>query len=240
MDRAMMVFDACNFYPVIGLKVLEQKSLIKVSYGRFEMHDLIEEMAHYIVRGEHPNNLEKHSRIWKWKDIAYLCDMGAAAPSMENEVLANLPTHISHPGLSDVVAKMKNLRWILWDWYPASSFPSNFQPTKLRCLVLKESKQKELWEGCKNLPNLKILNLRSSLNLIKTPDFEGLPCLERLILEGCWSLEEIHPSIGYHKRLVFVDMSSCWRLKRFPPIIQMEKLETLYLKFCKLQQFPDI
>ncbi|KAJ0717789.1 putative P-loop containing nucleoside triphosphate hydrolase [Helianthus annuus] len=83
MGRAMRVFDACNFYPVIGLKVLEQKSLIKVSKeGRFEMHDLIEEMAHYTVRGEHPNNLEKHSRIWKWEDLEYLCDMGAAAPSM--------------------------------------------------------------------------------------------------------------------------------------------------------------
>ncbi|KAJ0654407.1 putative TIR domain, P-loop containing nucleoside triphosphate hydrolase [Helianthus annuus] len=150
LDRAMMVLDACNLHPVIGLKVLEQKSLIKVTEeGRFEMHDLIEEMAHYIVRGEHPNNLEKHSRIWNWKDLEYLCDIGAAAPSMENEVLANLPTHISHPGLFDVVANMKNLRWILWDEHPASSFPSNFQPTKLRCLMLSLSQQKKLWEGCK-------------------------------------------------------------------------------------------
>ncbi|KAJ0900142.1 putative TIR domain, P-loop containing nucleoside triphosphate hydrolase [Helianthus annuus] len=84
MDHVMMVLDACNLHPVIGIKVLEQKSLIKVSkYGiLFEIHDLIEEMAHYIVRGEHPNNLEKHSRIWKWEDLIYLCDMGAAAPSM--------------------------------------------------------------------------------------------------------------------------------------------------------------
>ncbi|MFS7959135.1 putative TIR domain, P-loop containing nucleoside triphosphate hydrolase [Helianthus anomalus] len=151
LDRAMMVLDACNLHPVIGIKVLEQKSLIKVSkYGEFEMHDLIEEMAHYIVRGEHPNNLEKYSRIWKWKDLEYICDMGAAAPSMENEVLAYLPEYIiSHPGLFDVVAKMKNLRWILWDNHPASLFPSNFQPTKLRCLLLKDSQQKKLWEGCK-------------------------------------------------------------------------------------------
>ncbi|KAJ0896139.1 putative P-loop containing nucleoside triphosphate hydrolase [Helianthus annuus] len=83
MDSAMKVLDACNLHPVIGLKVLEQKSLIKVdSYGRFEMHDLIEEMAHYIVRGEHPNNPEKHSRIWNREDLEELCAMGAAAPSM--------------------------------------------------------------------------------------------------------------------------------------------------------------
>ncbi|KAJ0763456.1 putative TIR domain, P-loop containing nucleoside triphosphate hydrolase [Helianthus annuus] len=242
MDDAMMVLDACNLHPVIGLKVLEQKSLIKVTEeGEFEMHDLIEEMAHYIVRGEHPNNPEKHSRIWNWKDLEYLCDMGAAAPSMENEVLANLPTHISHPGLFDVVANMKNLRWIDWEYYPASSFPSNFQPTKLRCLMLRDSWQKQLWEGRKSLPNLKILNLSDSSNLIKTPDFEGLPCLERLILSDCISLEEIHPSIGYHKRLVFMDMSFCKRLESFPPIVQMQMLETLNLQFCRqLQEFPDI
>ncbi|KAJ0896118.1 putative TIR domain, P-loop containing nucleoside triphosphate hydrolase [Helianthus annuus] len=242
MDDAMMVLDACNLHPVIGLKVLEQKSLIKVVDGEFEMHDLIEEMAHYIVRGEHPNNLEKHSRIWKWKDIEYLCDMGAAAPSMENEVLADLPRYIiNHPGLFDVLANMKNLRWIVWDKHPASSFPSNFQPTKLRCLMWRYSQQKKLWEGCKSLPNLKILHLSSSANLIKTPDFEGLPCLERLILRCCESLEEIHPSIGYHKRLVYVDMSCCLGLKRFPPIIHMKKLETLILLGCEeLQQFPDI
>ncbi|KAJ0896138.1 putative leucine-rich repeat domain superfamily [Helianthus annuus] len=36
-------------------------------------------------------------------------------------------------------------------------------------------------------------------------------------------------------------MSSCWRLKRFPPIIQMQMLETLHLTNCReLQQFPDI
>ncbi|KAJ0763446.1 putative TIR domain, P-loop containing nucleoside triphosphate hydrolase [Helianthus annuus] len=242
MDDAMMVLDACNLHPVIGLKVLEQKSLIKVTEeGRFEMHDLIEEMAHYIVRGEHPNNPEKHSRIWNWKDLECLCDMGAAASSMENEVLANFPRYIiSHPGLYDVVANMKNLRWIVWEWYPASSFPSNFQPTKLCCLMLRNSWQKQLWEGCKSLPNLKILDLSYSW-LIKTPDFEGLPCLERLILEDCISLEEIHPSIGYHKRLVFVDMSYCKKLKSFPPIIQMQMLETLNLQFCRqLQLFPDI
>ncbi|KAM0014956.1 putative TIR domain, P-loop containing nucleoside triphosphate hydrolase [Helianthus debilis subsp. tardiflorus] len=238
MDDAMMLLDACNFHPVIGLKVLEQKSLIKVSKeGRFDMHDLIEEMAHYIVRGEHPNNLEKYSRIWKEGDLEEFCAMGAAAPSMENEVLAN----ISHPGLFDVVANMKNLRWMLWDKHPASSFPSNFQPTKLRCLMLRYSWQKQLWEGCKSLPKLKILDLRSSRNLIKTPDFEGLPCLERLILSRCESLEEIHTSIGYHKKLVFVNMRDCVGLNSFPPIIHMKKLETLNLSHCnQLQQFPVI
>uniref|UniRef100_A0A251U2E5 Putative toll/interleukin-1 receptor (TIR) domain-containing protein n=1 Tax=Helianthus annuus TaxID=4232 RepID=A0A251U2E5_HELAN len=245
MDEAMMVLDACNLHPCIGVKVLIQKSLIKVSNNQFgdkrvDMHDLVEEMAHYIVRGEHPNHPEKQSRIWKREDIAYLCDMGADAVPMETEVVA-FHDYFGAPDLSDVVANMKKLRWISLDYYLVSSFPSNFQPRELRYLGLQCSKQKELWHGYKSLPNLKTLDLHFSKNLITTPDFEGLPCLERLILKGCVSLEEIHPSIGYHKRLVYVDMSDCRALKRFPPIIQMQMLETLNLSTCiQLQEFPDI
>ncbi|KAM0014932.1 putative TIR domain, P-loop containing nucleoside triphosphate hydrolase [Helianthus debilis subsp. tardiflorus] len=251
MDEAMMVLDACNLHPRIGVKVLIQKSLIKVSNGLldekiFDMHDLVEEMAHYIVRGAHPNHPEKHSRIWKMEDIAYLCHMGADAVSMETEVLdcrwfSGYPDLSDVVGLSDVVANMKKLRWIRFDNYPAFSLPSNFQPAELGLLELKWSQLKELWHGNKHLPNLKILDLTYSENLIRTPDFEGLPCLERLILEECHRLEEIHPSIGYHKRLVIVNMNHCIGLKRFPPIIHMKKLETLILRRCKqLQHFPDI
>ncbi|KAJ0896120.1 putative TIR domain, P-loop containing nucleoside triphosphate hydrolase [Helianthus annuus] len=240
-DKAMMVLDACNLHPGIGIKVLVQKSLIKVVDGKFDMHDLIEEMAHGIVRGEHPKNLEKHSRIWKEEDIAYLCDTRADAPPTETEVLALRATTSHDPGLSDVVANMKKLRWIHFNKYPASLFPLNFQPTELGYLELKWSQQKELWEGCKHLPNLKILDLFGSKDLIMTPDFEGLPCLERLILEGCESLEEIHQSIGYHKRLVYVNPTWCTKLKMFPPIISMKRLETLIFAACfQLQQFPDI
>ncbi|GKE85538.1 Toll/interleukin-1 receptor domain-containing protein, partial [Tanacetum coccineum] len=57
----MKILDACGFHPEIGIKVLIQKSLITIdSYGRFGMHDLIQEMGHYIVRREHPNNPERH------------------------------------------------------------------------------------------------------------------------------------------------------------------------------------
>ncbi|KAM0003660.1 putative TIR domain, P-loop containing nucleoside triphosphate hydrolase [Helianthus debilis subsp. tardiflorus] len=151
MDEAMMVLDACNLHPRIGVKVLVQKSLIKVSNGEFgdivDMHDLVEEMANYIVRGAHPNHPEKHSRIWKMEDIGYLCDMGADAVPMETEVLALHSCDV--PDLSDVVANMKKLRWISLDYYPASSFPSNFQPRELGYLRLICRKQKELWHGYK-------------------------------------------------------------------------------------------
>ncbi|KAJ0545042.1 putative P-loop containing nucleoside triphosphate hydrolase [Helianthus annuus] len=52
MDEAIMVLDACNLHPRIGVKVLVQKSLIKVdSYGEFDMHDLVEEMLATLLEG---------------------------------------------------------------------------------------------------------------------------------------------------------------------------------------------
>ncbi|KAK1415898.1 hypothetical protein QVD17_31686 [Tagetes erecta] len=148
LDEAMMVLDACSFHPHIGVKVLVQKSLIKVSNGKFDMHDLIEEMAHYIVRGEHPDHLEKHSRIWRKEDIEEFCAREPVAPLMETKVLS-LPSYNSHKRLPKVVANMKKLRWISWKGYPRSSLPSTFQPTQLGYLMLREGRQKQLWNGFK-------------------------------------------------------------------------------------------
>ncbi|XP_021991012.1 disease resistance protein RUN1-like [Helianthus annuus] len=72
-DEAMEVFEACGYHPDIGIKVLRQKALITIVNGKFDMHDLVQEMGHYIVRGEHPNNPEKHSRVWKDDEIRNMC-----------------------------------------------------------------------------------------------------------------------------------------------------------------------
>ncbi|CAH1431615.1 unnamed protein product [Lactuca virosa] len=85
-DRAMEMLDACGFHPVIGVKVLVQKTLITISNGMFDMHDLVQEMAHHIVRGEHPGNPEKYSRVWKEEDVVNLCVMDATTPEGRKNV----------------------------------------------------------------------------------------------------------------------------------------------------------
>ncbi|PWA41093.1 NB-ARC domains-containing protein [Artemisia annua] len=239
IDDAIKVLDACSLNPVIDVRVLVQKSLIYESNGVFDMHDLIEEMAHHIVRGKDTNYPEKHSRVWKSEDILHICDMNTTTEHNKIEAIV-MSEDIYPPRLPQVLANMKNARWISLENYPKSSFPTNFQPTKLGCLTLKCGLQKELWQGSKRLPNLKILDLRCLMNLQRTPDFNGLPCLERLDLHGCSQLKEIHPSIGHHEKLVYVNMTFCEKLKMFPPIIGMQKLETLNLDYCKrLWKFPE-
>ncbi|KAK1415892.1 hypothetical protein QVD17_31680 [Tagetes erecta] len=160
----------------------------------------------------------------------------------ETEVLHLQGSDYQQPHLSDIVVNMNKPRWIHLTSNQTSAFqPSNFEPTNLRFLTLIGFGNKQLWKGYKHLPKLKILDLSHSHELRRTPDFSGLPCLERLNLSWCVKLKEIHPSIGSHESLVWVSLNECWKVKTFPPIIRMKKLETLILSMCKrLQKFPLI
>ncbi|KAJ0586431.1 putative TIR domain, P-loop containing nucleoside triphosphate hydrolase [Helianthus annuus] len=259
-SKAMKILEACDFHPEIGTEVLRQKSLITIVDGRFDMHDLIQEMGHYIVRGEHPNNPEKHSRVWKREEIINMC-FGDA--TMENEIIEAIEfdgyscDHDQSSRFCKIVSNMKKLRWlnvgmgvgeyegpnflsnelqyIKWHGYPASSFPKSFQPMKLVVLKLQGSMQTEVWEGCKHLPHLKVLQLRHMKKLLSTPDFHGLPCLQKLTLFCCYELEEIHPSLEKLTSLEYLKVSDCPKLRMFPTIVHMENLKKLGIEACCLE-----
>nr|XP_043634754.1 disease resistance protein Roq1-like [Erigeron canadensis] len=262
-NEAMQIFDACGFYPQVGVKVLVQKALITVSsFGKFDMHDMVQEMAHYIVKSEHPNNPEKHSRLWRLEDIKDMCSSNATTENDKIEAIQCSSHAFEYPSnFSTLVSNMtklrflnmttstfdepsflsNELRYLYWDRYSASRFPEGFQPRKLVFLKMKESLQKELWMGYKYLPCLKELELYFMEALVRTPDFGGLPCLQKLKLFQCESLEEIHESLGNHASLVSVEVSWCQKLKRFPSIVGMGKLEILRIKYCfALTAFPNI
>ncbi|KAI3703058.1 hypothetical protein L6452_28813 [Arctium lappa] len=69
-DEAIRVLESCGFHARNGLRVLEQKSLITISYNKcLDMHDHIEEMGMNIVRRLHPDEPNKHSRLWIDEEI---------------------------------------------------------------------------------------------------------------------------------------------------------------------------
>nr|KAJ0192962.1 hypothetical protein LSAT_V11C800410500 [Lactuca sativa] len=147
-EGIMSMLDACGFYPDIGIKVLLEKALITISDGMFDMHDLVQEMGHYIVRGEHPENPEKHSRVWKKEDVLKICAMDVTT---ELDIIKAVRFECNSHDLVELpsVANLKNLRWIDWRGDLASPFSTNFPPWELRCLILDDISQKRLWRGYK-------------------------------------------------------------------------------------------
>ncbi|KAD2393649.1 hypothetical protein E3N88_40626 [Mikania micrantha] len=234
-EDAMDIFDVCDFYPKIGLKVLIQKALITISDGRFDMHDLIQEMGHYIVRVEHPKNPERHTRVWQIEDAENICAMDATTEFHKIEAIrlfSDMHDIVTTRDNHHVVANMKNLRWVDWRGYHASSLPTNFPQRGLRCLTLTGGEQRLLWNGYKSLPNLRMIKLHGLKKLTMTPDFGGLPNLQRLMLYKCPLIEEIHPSIGRLERLVFLLIAGCDSYKTLPSITTIRKLEILSLSKC--------
>ncbi|KAL8252439.1 hypothetical protein R6Q59_036132 [Mikania micrantha] len=139
------------------------------------------------------------------------------------------------------MSSMKKLRWIdvnfikdvKGDGRP-TIFSDSFHPIELCFLKLEFGKQKELWKGCKHLPHLKVLHLES-MDLQSTPDFHGLPQLQKLTLNSCYYLEEIHPSIGSHTSLEYLKIFNCRKLRMFPTVVHMRNLKTLKIRLCDLK-----
>lgn len=81
--------------------------------------------------------------------------------------------------------------------------------------------------------NLKILNLSHSMYLESSPDFSKLPNLEKLIMNDCPCLSEIHPSIGDLNNIHLINLKNCISLSKFPKnICKLKSLKTLILLGC--------
>ncbi|KAI4331934.1 hypothetical protein L6164_016881 [Bauhinia variegata] len=132
------------------------------------------------------------------------------------------------------------LRVLDWIQCPLKSLPLTIKLDELVDLKLCHSKLKQLWKGEKFLGSLKFMDASFSKNLIRLPDISGVPNLERLVLEGCGSLSEVHPSLGLHKKLVVVDFKDCINLRSLPAKMKMSSLEILILSGCsKIRKLPE-
>ena len=74
---------------------------------------------------------------------------------------------------------------------------------------------------------LKFIELKNSLELIETPDFNEVPVLEKLDLEDCINLCKILTSIIFLKRLTRLNLKGCKNLINLPKKFATESLEIL-------------
>ncbi|KAB2627181.1 TMV resistance protein N-like [Pyrus ussuriensis x Pyrus communis] len=237
-DLATRIMEGCDFHPHTGLDVLVGRALVTISSdGVLEMHDLIEEMGHQIVRQEYIKEPGRRSRLWSCEDVHYVLNKKNAMEAVES-IIVQWPHSNNVVELDIALAQMPKLRLLrvhthclLPEGEPADD---HWQYENLNWV-------EHLWKGTERLGKLKIINLKGSYRLKETPDFAKAKNLEKLILGGCTSLYEVHPSISALEKLVLLDLSWCGELKSFSRNICMKSLETFDLSFCsKLEKFPEI
>ncbi|KAM5550903.1 disease resistance protein RUN1 [Rosa sericea] len=251
-------FDICT---CTAIDVLVEKSLLTISSdNEIGIHDLIREMGCEIVRQESYEEPGGRSRLWLCKDIFHVFTKNTGTEAIEG-ILLHLAELEQADWNLEVFSKMcklkllyihnlrfslgpkflpNALRFLNWSWYPSKSLPRCFQPDELTELCLVHSNIDHLWNGIKYLVNLKSIDLSCSINLRRTPDFTGIPNLEKLVLEGCTNLVKIHPSISLLKRLKIWNFRNCTSIKSLPSELNMEFLETFDVSGCsKLKMIPE-
>ncbi|KAL4585957.1 hypothetical protein LXL04_010585 [Taraxacum kok-saghyz] len=221
---AIRMLESCGFHAIIGLMILEERSLITISNGELGMHDSIQELGRNIVRRSHPHDPNKHSRLWISKEIKELFSDDTVC--MKFTALKGL-------------GKLKNLRLLqifgrhdemtIFVTTGCWSLPQTFRAKNLVGLELPGSRITKLWESGERevLMKLRFLDFKDSK--LRTLDLGMTPNLERLDLEGCHDLTEIHAPTGCLKRLLYINLVGCSRFNSFSFIQQWESFELLAL-----------
>ncbi|GKA05905.1 Toll/interleukin-1 receptor domain-containing protein [Tanacetum coccineum] len=150
------VFDACGFTTsIIGIK------------------------GHTLFSGEIPNNPEKHSRVWKYAEVSNMCFGDATVENDQIEAI-EFGRNIHWPQIIMLISKMKKLRWLrLIRWHNEGNGEA---PNCLSNELLEASKNcfgrvTSIYHNWKVLTSTQRYGKTSS-----TPDFNGLPRLQNLII----------------------------------------------------------
>ncbi|XP_059455219.1 TMV resistance protein N-like [Corylus avellana] len=261
-DHVIKILDSCDFFPIDGIKVLIERSLITIdTYKTLAMHDLLQDMGREVVRQESPEDPSKRSRLWFHKDVCYVLENGEGTSKIQG-ILVDLPEGNMMRLSFKAFKKMKRLRLLmvkpnahfsgelnflsnelrLLDWHecPLESLSSIFHIENLAALRIPGSPLKRL-EGIENFQSMKIMDFSYCEFLKIFPDVSRISNLEDLRLDGCTNLVEIHHSVGFLDKLVSLSLGECYNLSSFPRSLKLRSLEFLCVTGCSmLNYFPEI
>ncbi|KAM5569604.1 TMV resistance protein N [Rosa sericea] len=261
-EQVIKILEACGSKQLV-INVLIEKALISIDNNDcIWMHDLVEQMGRDIVHELSPNDPGNRSRLWFHEDVYrvltenigttnvigikvelpedsdMICLSGTTFSNMRN-----LRLFIHRAGrYYGVVDNLPNsLRVVDWPNYPLQFLPSNLIPRELALINMPRSRITVFGDGDKNLINLTSINLRGCQYLIKVSDLSGSPNLQRLNLDECENLVEVHHSVGFLNKLNDLSLWKCRRLRTFLTEVSWKSMRKLRLPFCKrLESFINI
>ncbi|KAL3747520.1 hypothetical protein ACJRO7_016331 [Eucalyptus globulus] len=253
--NAFYMWESCNLFPDAEFQVLIRKSLIKIVDGnRIWMHDQLRDLGREIVRRENIINPEGRSRLWSRKMALDIVQARKGTDNVVALALLGSRHNFTHEDFADL-SKIRflemdggnftgdfenifpELRWLCWRNCPSKLQANNFLLKSLVILKLSGNIIIDKWSGWVQImmgSQLKVLNLKGSKFLTRTPDFSGCLNLERLIIRDCENLDDIDGSIGKLEQLKCLKIKWCPRLKDLPEEIGLlSSLRELILIQCQ-------
>ncbi|KAL2325124.1 hypothetical protein Fmac_024182 [Flemingia macrophylla] len=265
-DSVIRILDACGFCATSGVKVLEDKALITISYsGTIQIHDLIQEMGLNIVRGgcKDPN---KRSRLREIEEVSAVLENKTGSDIVEGikldlsqieDVHLNADTfhmmtslrflrlyvpsgkksgNVHHFG---VLSKLSaKLRYLEWNGCFLKSLPETFFAKMLVEIRMPRSHVIELWQGVQDVANLVRIDLSECKHLKNLPDLSKATGLKWVNLSGCESLLAIHPSVFSSDTLETLILDGCKKLKSLKSEKHLTSLEKISVNGCtSLREF---
>ncbi|KAK4588004.1 hypothetical protein RGQ29_019126 [Quercus rubra] len=148
-DYIVKILESLGLFPIIGLKELTDKSLLKIYDDKLWMHDLLGEMGKNIVHQKSLNEPGKRSKLWLYKDIDYV---------LKNNKGSEVVQAIDIKGAIDmrgIYYEEKEARWRL---------------RGSALLVTNVLGKEAIWNlnAFLKMPNLKFLRIRN-INLLHVP-----------------------------------------------------------------------
>ncbi|XP_030472616.2 disease resistance protein RPV1-like [Syzygium oleosum] len=253
--EAFYMWESCNFFAEAEFEVLIDKSLIKiVDHDRIWMHVQLRDLGREIVRQENIRNPEGRSRLWlhemaldivrarKGTDNVVALALMRSRHNFTREDFADLSkTRFLELDGGNFTGDFENLfpelRWLCWHHCPSKLQVTNFVLKSLVILKLSGNIIIDEWSGWVQImvgSKLKVLNLKGSKFLTRTPDFVGCLNLERFIIRDCENLDEINGSIEKLEQLKCLKIKWCPRLRDLPEEIGcLSSLRELILIQCQ-------
>ncbi|CAL2254889.1 unnamed protein product [Prunus armeniaca] len=249
-DRVHPIFDACNFHPTIGISVLQDKCLVKITEGnRLWMHDLLQQMGRSVVLGEsfEPG---KRSRLWvsenvseyrdsrSWDDVNTVLEDNLGTIAVHGMFLT-LPAKEEIELDADPFSNMRGLKLLKICNANFSECPEYFS-RQLRLLEWHEYPLESLPPSFRpsslvelRLPNSRIKQLWHEMRL---------PMMEKLMLidlSDCKCLTKT-PDFSKAPNLMGLVLQGCEKLSELHPTIwDLQHLAVLSLKDCEcLESLP--